>query len=181
MRAFRIAAILVLLASLAVAPAHGDGRGAVATPAGTAMASATVARVERGIRECVNRNRRAAGLPALTAAGPLNRAARLHARNMAREGFFDHTDPRGRGPAERVAVFDRAGRFPFVGENIGAGHRSAAAACSGWMNSSGHRRNILERAYTHVGAGFARGGPYGRYYVQVFATIRLGRSGAVGR
>jgi len=124
--------------------------------------------IERAIRGCANRNRRAAGLPPLRASGVLGKAARLHARNMAVEGFFDHTDPRGRGPAERVAIFDRENAFTFIGENIAAGYPSAGVACRGWMNSSGHRANILGTQYTTIGAGFARGGPYGRYYVQVF-------------
>ncbi|MGC1851240.1 MAG: CAP domain-containing protein, partial [Solirubrobacterales bacterium] len=100
----------------------------------------------------------------------LARAARLHADNMARFGFFDHTDPQGRGVGERVAIFDRAHRFVGLGENIAAGYRSAALTCREWMNSSGHRGNILSPTYTHLGVGFAGGGPYGRYYVQVFGA-----------
>jgi uncharacterized protein YkwD len=68
-----------------------------------------------------------------------------------------------------VVIFDRAGRFTFIGENIAAGYGLAASACDGWMNS-GHRENILEPEYTHIGGGFARGGSLGRYYVQVFGS-----------
>jgi len=125
--------------------------------------------IERGIVECANRNRRSRGLKPLQASSVLSAAARLHARNMARRGFFDHTDPQGRGPAERVAIFDHKQQFIYIGENIAAGYRSAKGTCRGWMRSPGHRANILGRGYTSIGAGFARGGPYGRYYVQVFA------------
>ena len=166
MRALVTATVLI---SVAMLPLAVQVRGGDVPP--DATASASVSTMERGIRDCANRNRRSRGISPLSSAGPLNRAARLHARSMARNGFFEHTDPRGRGPAERVAIFDGAGRFAFVGENIGAGYRSVAAACTGWVDSSGHRRNILDSDYTHVGGGFARGGPYGRYYVQVFAAL----------
>jgi uncharacterized protein YkwD len=135
----------------------------------TGSRASSTGKVEHAVRACANRSRRAAGLEGLRASGALAKAARLHARNMAVHGFFDHVDPQGRGPAERVAIFDSGNEFAFVGENIAAGYASARAACVGWMNSPGHRANILDPDYTHVGAGFARGGPYGRYYVQVFA------------
>lgn len=125
--------------------------------------------VERAIRGCANRNRHAAGLEPLQPSRVLSKAARLHARNMALEGFFDHTDPKGRGPTERVEIFDRKGKFFFVGENIAASYESARSACEGWMHSAGHRANILREGFTNIGAGFSRGGPYDRYYVQVFA------------
>lgn len=124
--------------------------------------------VERGIRGCANHERRDGGLAPLAFSKPLTRAARMHARNMARLGFFDHTDPQGRGVGERVAIFDRARRFTFIGENIAAGQGSTASACDSWMGSAGHRANILNQEFTHIGAGFASGGPYRRYYVQVF-------------
>jgi uncharacterized protein YkwD len=130
--------------------------------------TATIARVEQAIRQCVNRNRRDAGLEPLLPSRPLSRAARLQARNMKRFHFFDHTDPQGRGPLERVQIFDHTHRYSVVGENIAAGYPSAGMACEGWMGSPGHRQNILRPSYTSVGAGFSRGGEYGRYYVQVF-------------
>jgi uncharacterized protein YkwD len=126
--------------------------------------------IEGGIRGCANRERRARGLAPLALSEPLARAARLHARNMARLGFFDHTDPRGRGVGERVAIFDQARRFSYIGENIAAGQGSASSACDSWMSSAGHRANTLNPEFTHIGAGFASGGPYRRYYVQVFGT-----------
>jgi uncharacterized protein YkwD len=138
--------------------------------AGSAPAAApSRSGIERGIRECANRNRRAAGLDPLQHSRTLSAAARLQARNMAKYDFFDHIDPQGRGPQERVEIFDQSHRYSFIGENIAAGYGSALAACEGWMHSSGHRANILGQDYTAIGSGFSRGGEYGRYYVQVFA------------
>jgi len=157
--------VRIALASLLLCVALLLPAAAVAAPGKTAAASAA----ERAIRGCANRNREAAGLEPLRASGVLARAARLQARNMAIHGFFAHEDPQGRGPAERVEIFDTRHEFVFVGENIAAGYSSPVAACQGWMHSAGHRENILNGEYTRIGAGFARGGPYGRYYVQVFA------------
>jgi len=147
--------------------------GALLLPGAVAAAASgkSPAAIERAVRGCANRNREAAGLEPLRPSGVLDKAARLQARNMAIHGFFDHEDPQGRGPLERVEIFDARHEFFSVGENIAAGYPSAAATCQGWMHSAGHRANILGD-YTRVGAGFARGGPYGRYYVQVFAKGR---------
>ncbi len=139
-----------------------------ASPQTTPPSTATLN--ERAIRSCVNRERRAQGVAPLQLGIPLIRAARAHARSMARLGYFGHTDPQEGGPAERVEHFDRAHRFTYIGENIAAGYESAATACQGWMQSSGHRQNILNPEYTHIGIGFGRGGPFGRYYVQVFGA-----------
>jgi uncharacterized protein YkwD len=136
--------------------------------AGPASAAASRPAAATAIRQCANRHRSAAGLAPLRHSGVLAAAARLHARNMVRHGFFDHTDHLGRRPLERVEIFDREGRFRLVGENIAAGYPSVAAACAGWMRSAGHRANILRAGYAAIGGGFARGGEYGRYYVQVF-------------
>jgi uncharacterized protein YkwD len=58
----------------------------------------------------------------------------------------------------------------FAGENIFGGPRNPLAACRGWMASPGHRDNILDPSYTQIGAGYARGGRYRTYWVQVFAS-----------
>jgi uncharacterized protein YkwD len=167
-RLFAVAALALALV-LALSPGLTDRQGWTAS-ADVASGSGRLA-AERGIRACANRERRTRGIAPLGPSAPLARAARLHARSMARLGFFDHTDPQGRGVDERVAIFDRARRFTYIGENIAAGQGSPASACSSWMGSAGHRANILNPEYTHVGGGFARGGPYSRYYVQVFGAL----------
>lgn len=135
---------------------------AIATPSSRAG-------IEHAIRDCANNNRNANGLEPLLASRVLTEAARLQARNMSRLGFFSHTDPQGRGPEERVRIFDSEEHFTYVGENIAAGYGSVHQACVGWMHSAGHLANILGGGYTYIGGGYADGGPYHRYYVQVFA------------
>jgi uncharacterized protein YkwD len=136
-----------------------------------AEADAGVKSFESKIVKCANSQRKKHGLAKLKLAAPLAKAARRHARNMLNKGFFDHVDPGGKSPQDRVDAIDR-GRWA-VGENIAAGYPDVKATCSGWMHSAGHRANILNPAYTHMGAGYAEGEKgYGRYYVQDFA-IRL--------
>ena len=99
----------------------------------------------------------------------LGRAARAHAHAMLVQGFFDHVDPQGRGPSERVARESRR-HWVRVSENIAAGYPTAARTCARWNRA--HRANMLRRTYTHIGAGYARGARgYGHYYVQVFGTL----------
>jgi uncharacterized protein YkwD len=151
----RLSLLVVALVALAAAPAR-----------------AAYPSTEAAVRKCANDARRAHGLRPLARTAALDRAARLHARNMARYRFFDHRDPFGRGPAERVALFDPGHRLVAVGENIAFGYPSAAAACRGWLGSPGHRRNILDGRYARIGAGVWRGAGGARYYVQDFAIQR---------
>jgi uncharacterized protein YkwD len=162
---------------------HGLGRGravaalaaclvTLALPAFPAVAGAStsraVLRAEKRIRACANRQRRLHGIAPVRASRALGRAARLHARNMARRAFFRHDDPWGRSPGDRIALF--SSRPWSWGENIAAGQRSARSACRAWMHSPGHRRNILDPGFKRVGGGFARGGPYGTYFVMDLGT-----------
>src|SRR3954452_534444 len=142
---------------------------APAAPA-TRQRSTGVDRAEARIVRCANAARLKNGLDPLRTSRILGKAARFHARNMARLGFFDHTDPQGRGPSDRVAIFDPKHLFTGIGENIAAGYGSTSQACVGWLHSAGHRANILSPGYTYIGGGYATGGPYGRYYVQVFGS-----------
>lgn len=125
--------------------------------------------IEQQIRECANSQRTQHGLPPLAEDPVLDRAAHFHANNMLHHDFVGHTDPWGRGPAQRVALFDSGNHFAGVGENLGAGEPDVQRTCSDWMNSPGHRENILNPSYKSIGTGFARGNSvYGTYYVQDF-------------
>jgi uncharacterized protein YkwD len=157
-----LALMLALGAQLAI-PA--SDRGPFAAAAGKRKLAR---KVERRLLRCTNVRREKHGLRRLRIATALRRAARLQAKSMARHGYFDHVDHRGRGPTERVALFKPRYKLHWIGENLAAGYPTAAAACRAWMRSGGHRANMLGR-YTRIGLGFWRGGDWGRYYVQVFA------------
>ena len=143
--------------------------GCVAWNAGAAQVKKSS--VEESIRDCANRERRERGLKTLKHDPALDAAARYHARHMLEKGFFDHVDPAGNGPADRVKRFAKR-RYVIVGENIAAGYETARATCRDWMKSPGHRENILRQSFTRIGGGYASGdSEYGRYYVQVFADV----------
>jgi uncharacterized protein YkwD len=89
---------------------------------------------------------------------------------MACNNYFDHIAPDGSGPGERAA---RQGySSSFIGENIAAGYSTPKAVVEGWMNSPGHKANILGVDYTEIGVGYAysSSSSYGAYWTAVFGS-----------
>ncbi|CAL9350630.1 CAP domain-containing protein [Streptomyces sp. enrichment culture] len=125
-----------------------------------------LARTTAEVLALTNRERAGAGLPALAADGRLARAAQAHSTDMVARDFYAHTDPDGGQPWDRAAAAGATRRT--VGENIACGQRSPAEVVEGWMNSPGHRANILKAEFTHVGVGLAGGGRAGTYWTQLF-------------
>ncbi|WP_261575020.1 CAP domain-containing protein [Frankia gtarii] len=118
----------------------------------------TLTNVERG-RE---------GLAPLAVDARLAAAAEGHCRDMAARGFFAHTSPDGRTVSDRVT--DLGYRYARVAENIAAGQTTAEEVVAGWMQSPGHRANILIPQLRQIGIGHATGGEYGSYWTQVFGV-----------
>jgi uncharacterized protein YkwD len=103
----------------------------------------------------INRHRRSLGCGTLRWDDQLTAVALRHSRDMARRGFFSHTNPDGRDPFDRMR---RAGiRFQAAAENLASGQRTGAETFDGWMGSRGHRRNLEECAFTRIGIGLHRG------------------------
>ncbi|HEY0637193.1 MAG TPA: CAP domain-containing protein, partial [Pseudonocardiaceae bacterium] len=110
----------------------------------------------------VNQARAAAGCRALTVDDRLTAAAQGHSEDMARQDYFSHTSLDGRTFADRI----RAAGYPSpAAENIAKGQRSAQQVHDAWMNSAGHRANILNCSYTTIGVGLD---PDGWYWTQNF-------------
>ena len=118
-----------------------------------------------------NMQREQHGLRPLAPEPRLANAAAAHSADMARRHFFDHSSPEGRQVSDRV---EAAGyRYATVGENIAAGQRTPVEVVTGWMNSPGHRRNILLPEITEIGIGYAVSDDvYGCYWTQVFGAPR---------
>ncbi|MEU9187234.1 CAP domain-containing protein [Streptomyces sp. NPDC048484] len=131
------------------------------TPAGLARTTAEVVAL-------TNAERAAAGLPPLAEDAPLTRAAQAHSADMVARAFYSHTSPDGSEPWHRAAAAGSTRRT--IGENIACGQRSPAEVVRGWMDSPGHRANILKPAFTHIGVGFAGGGSAGTYWTQLFGA-----------
>jgi uncharacterized protein YkwD len=126
---------------------------------------------ERSLLDEINRVRAAHGAPPLRIDGRLERAARAHARDMLRRGYFAHGDF-----ARRLAGFGARG--PAVGENLGWGvgsRGSAQAIVAAWLASPGHRANLLRRGFTRVGVGRAIGTFAGRGGTTVVTADFAGR------
>ncbi|MEU0027302.1 CAP domain-containing protein [Streptomyces sp. NPDC006335] len=127
-----------------------------------------LARAAQEVVDLTNRERARAGLPALAVDPLLARAAQAYSTDMAARAFYSHTSPEGTQPWDRAAAAGSTRRS--IGENIACGQRSPAEVVEGWMNSPGHRANILRPGFTHIGIGFAGGGPAGTYWTQLFGA-----------
>jgi uncharacterized protein YkwD len=127
------------------------------TTAPTSSSAIEAARAQ--ILSMVNQQRATAGCKPLTANSHLDELAQNFSDDMAARGFFDHTDPDGNTPWDRAK---KLGISNLGGENIARGQADAQAVMDAWMNSPGHRANILNCDYTTLGVGihFAPGGPW---------------------
>jgi uncharacterized protein YkwD len=114
-----------------------------------------------------NQERAKAGCPALRVDQRLVLSARRHSADMAANDYFSHTSQNGDSPWIRM---ERAG-YPRPGaENIAKGHASPAAVMEGWMNSSGHRANILNCGLRAIGVGVQTGSG-GPWWTQNFGWV----------
>ena len=109
------------------------------------------------------------GLVPLTAEPRLAEAARRHNDDMVARGFFAHESPEGGTVADRVRATGYG--YRLVAENIAAGQRTPAEVVQGWLDSPGHRRNILTAEARHLGVALAQGGTYGTMWTQVFGAL----------
>ncbi len=126
--------------------------------------SPAIARDEAEVRQRINEIRQERGLNQLRDNGRLAQVARNYSQKMARKNFFSHTSPDGDTPAQRVRS---AGIFYLVmGENLFKSTnvpKPVPLAVEGWMDSPGHRENILHPEYTQTGVGIWREG--NTYYI----------------
>jgi uncharacterized protein YkwD len=109
----------------------------------------------------VNAVRRRAGVPALRSDGTLDRAAQAHAQDMLARSYFAHKSPEGASVRERSRA--RGYEWRKIGENIAEGQISVDEVVDTWMDSPGHRRNLLDPGFTELGVGLALGRSGGRY------------------
>lgn len=113
---------------------------------------------EQEVIRLVNVERAKAGLKALTEDWELSRVARYKSQDMHDLRYFSHTSPTYGSPFDMMKAFGI--RYRTAGENIAMGYRTPAAVVQGWMNSPGHRANILNASYTKIGVGYVAGGNY---------------------
>ncbi|MFD6387667.1 sigma-70 family RNA polymerase sigma factor [Streptomyces nigra] len=115
----------------------------------------------------VNKERATAGCGPLAEDSLLDKSAQAHSADMAARDFFDHTNPDGADPGQRITA---AGyRWSTYGENIAMGQQTPEAVMESWMNSPGHRANILNCSFKDIGVGVHEG-PGGPWWTQNFGA-----------
>ena len=125
--------------------------------------SSSTAAYETEVVRLVNQRRVENGLKPLTQDWQLSRVARYKSQDMKDLGYFSHTSPTYGSPFQMMKSFGIA--YRTAGENIAKGYASPEAVVNAWMNSPGHRANILNSTYTHIGVGFVSSG---NYWTQMF-------------
>lgn len=125
----------------------------------------TVTGYEQEVIRLVNEIRTKNGLKTLTYDWELSRVARYKSQDMKDNKYFSHTSPVYGSPFQMIKNFGIS--FRSAGENIAKGYSTPQAVVNGWMNSSGHRANILNSSYTHIGVGYVSGG---NYWTQMFVS-----------
>lgn len=118
---------------------------------------------ENEVIRLVNEQRAKNGLKALAANWELSRVARYKSQDMVDNRYFSHTSPTYGTPFQMIKAFGLT--YRTAGENIAYGQRTPQAVVSAWMNSSGHRANILNASYTQIGVGYVSSG---HYWTQMF-------------
>ena len=125
--------------------------------------SDTVLSYENEVIRLLNEIRVSNGLKPLTANWELYRIARYKSEDMSDNRYFSHTSPTYGTPFQMIRAFGLS--YRSAGENIAYGYGTPAAVVNGWMNSSGHRANILNASYTQIGVGYCANG---NYWTQMF-------------
>ena len=120
---------------------------------------------EKEVFDLINNQRTQNGLSALKLDTETLRVARIKAQDMVDNNYFSHNSPTYGSPFQMLSSFKIS--YKTAGENI-AGNSSNSAAVTAWMNSSGHKANILNSSFNYTGIGVVSSSKYGKVYVQIF-------------
>ncbi len=120
---------------------------------------------EKEVFDLINKQRTNNGLAALKNDSEVQRVARIKAQDMVDNNYFSHTSPTYGSPFDMLKSFKIS--YKTAGENI-AGNSSNSSAVTAWMNSSGHKANILNSNFNYTGIGVVSSPKYGKMYVQLF-------------
>ena len=185
---YRVLAVLILFSLLLLPACVGGGSedGNVTDPGGSVIPPPAGSDPDPGVADirdaflaAVNQARSVNQVCGTTPYGPappvswsanLAMAAYLHSEDMALNNFFSHTGADGSTPGQRIS---RQG-YPWrtYGENIAVGYPTVSAVIQGWLGSEGHCRNLMDPAFTEIGAGYAVG-PFGGNPAALYWTFDL--------
>lgn len=139
------------------APTTPEVQPAPTTPAETTQ-DASVSAIEKEVLDLTNAERQKAGLAPLQTDSKLMNSARQKSTDMATNKYFSHTSPTYGSPFDQMKA--NGVSYKSAAENIAMGQRTAQEVVKGWMDSPGHRQNILTPGYTHIGIGYDANGHY---------------------
>ena len=120
---------------------------------------------EKEVFNLINTQRTNNGLPALKVSSEVQKVARIKAQDMIDNNYFSHTSPTYGSPFDMLKSFKVS--YNSAGENI-AGNSSNSGAVNAWMNSAGHKANILNSSFNYTGIGVVSSPKYGKIFVQMF-------------
>ena len=132
---------------------------------GTTNQNTTITSDEQEVFNLINNERQKNGLSALKIDNEVQRVAKIKAQDMVNNNYFSHQSPTYGSPFDMLKSFKIS--YKSAGENI-AGNSSNTGAVNAWMNSPGHRANILNSSFNYTGIGVVTGSKYGKIYVQMF-------------
>lgn len=127
--------------------------------------TSTLSSDEKEVFNLINKQRTNNGLTALKMDTEALNVARIKAKDMVDNNYFSHNSPTYGSPFDMLKSFKVT--YKTAGENI-AGNSSNSAAVTAWMNSSGHKANILNSSFNYTGIGVVKSSKYGKVYVQIF-------------
>ncbi|MEK5038578.1 CAP domain-containing protein [Sporosarcina sp. FSL K6-3457] len=119
---------------------------------------ASISAIEKAVLDLTNAERQKAGLQPLQTDKNLMTSARQKSADMASNKYFSHTSPTYGSPFDQMKA--NGVSYKAAAENIAMGQRTAEEVVKGWMESPGHRQNILTASYTHIGIGYDKNGNY---------------------
>ncbi len=132
-------------------------------PTQTTQTTSALSAYEQKVVELTNQERAKNGLAALKVDTALSKVAREKSLDMSKNGYFSHTSPTYGSPFDMMKQFGVS--YQYAGENIAMGQRTPEEVVQAWMNSEGHRKNILSANFNYIGVGFVESG---NYWTQMF-------------
>lgn len=149
-------------------PTQGNATSSTAPKTPTAQTnSSTLTSQEQQMLNLINQARAQNNAQPLQADMQVTNVARVKAQDMIDNNYFSHNSPKYGNPFDMMKSFGIS--YVEAGENI-AGNQNVQNAHNALMNSPGHRKNILNPAFTHIGLGIKSGGPYGNMFSQMFVS-----------
>ncbi|WHY03432.1 CAP domain-containing protein [Neobacillus sp. DY30] len=127
-------------------------------PTATTQSTSALSVYEQKVVDLTNQERAKNGLPALKVDLTLSKMAREKSRDMSANGYFSHTSPTYGSPFDMMKKYGIS--YRYAGENIAMGQRTPEEVVKAWMNSEGHRKNILSPNFNYIGVGYVSEGNY---------------------